>query len=316
MIFRLLTDLTSPQWTYTILLNGVENPRPVSTARSLDLSGFELSYPSTVDESLKVTLQGTAPSVDQTTTKTIIKIQENDNNGNLISSSVVTQTALVINVNEVSAAVSGMRNNLTTFRTNIDEKAAMGIDTSAAESKYSEATSDINAAAALPSTQYSDAINDLNAAQTAIDDGGTALDLAWANREVAAAQTPITNVDAVIAWFKGNETTANDPQLGAIISMREVAVGYISNANDYITSGQYAQARAKAEAAFAKGNESYTDALQRQYTLTHGGIDIGGMISGIFKSGVLVIVVGIVVVVLIGVGIVIYRKRSRWDELG
>ena len=58
----------------------------MSTSRSLDLSGFELSYPSTVDESLKVTLQGTAPSVDQTTTKTIIQVQENDNNGNLISS--------------------------------------------------------------------------------------------------------------------------------------------------------------------------------------------------------------------------------------
>ena len=81
-----------------------------------------------------------------------------------------------------------MRNNLTTFRSNIDEKAAMGIDTSGAESKYSEASGDINAAAALPSTQYSDAINDLNAAQAAIDDGGTALDLAWANEEVAAVR--------------------------------------------------------------------------------------------------------------------------------
>ena len=98
--------------------------------------------------------------------------------------------------------------------------------------------------------------------------------------------------------------------------MREVAVGYISSANDFITSGQYAQARAKAEAAFTEGNQSYTNALQRQYTLMHSGIDIGAMISGIFKSGILVIVVGIVVVVLIGVGIVIYRKRSRWDELG
>ncbi|MGD0080061.1 MAG: hypothetical protein ABSB80_05380 [Methanoregula sp.] len=313
---QFITDLTSPQWTYTIVLDGVDNPRPQSTSRSLDLSGFELSYPSTVDESLQITLQGTAPSVDQTTNKTIITVQENDQNGNLIASSVFTQTTMVINVNDVATAISGIKNKLTTFRSNIDEKAAMGIDTSAAESKYSEASSDINAAAALPSTQYSAALNDLTAAQTAIDAGGNALDLAWANEEVAAAQTPITNADAVIAWFKGNQTTADDPQLGAIIAMREVAVGYISSANDFITNGQYDQARAKAEAAFTEGNQSYTNALQRQYTLMHSGIDIGGMISGIFKSGVLVVVVGIVVVVLIGVGIVVYRKRSRWDELG
>jgi len=313
---QFITDLTSPQWTYTIVLDGVDNPRPVSTSRALDLSGFELSYPSTVDESLQISLQGTAPSVDQTSNKTMISVQEDDQNGNPITSTEFTQTQLVVNVNDVSTAISGLKNNLTVFQSDISEKAAMGIDTSAAQSKYSEASSDINAAAALPSTQYSDALNDLNAAQTAIDDGETALNLAWANEEVAAAQTPITKADAVIAWFKGNQSTADDPQLSAIIAMREVAVGYISDANDFITNGQYDQARAKAEAAFTEGNESYTNALQRQYTLMHSGIDIGAMITGIFKSGILVIVVGIIVVVLIGVGIVVYRKRSRWDELG
>ena len=38
------TALTNPKWTYTIVLNTVENPRNPVTDQTLDLSGFELSY--------------------------------------------------------------------------------------------------------------------------------------------------------------------------------------------------------------------------------------------------------------------------------
>jgi hypothetical protein len=40
------------------------------------------------------------------------------------------------------------------------------------------------------------------------------------------------------------------------------------------------------------------------------------MIGGVFKSGTLVIIAGVIIVVLAVVGLIIYRKRSRWDELG
>lgn len=131
---------------------------------------------------------------------------------------------------------------------------------------------------------------------------------------MANAQIPITNVDAVIAWFKGNQSTANDPQLASIVAMREVAVSYISNANDYITSGNYDQARSKAADALSKGNESYTDALARQKQIMNSGwfpsITLPKLPGGIF------LIVGVIVVVLVVVGVIIYRKRSRWDELG
>jgi len=105
---------------------------------------------------------------------------------------------------------------------------------------------------------------DLNAATTAINGGEIALDKAWAENEVAAAQATINNVDRIIAWFKSSPSTANDPQLPSIITKREVAVSYISNANANIVVGKYAQARQKAQDAFAKGNESCTEALARQ----------------------------------------------------
>ena len=171
---------------------------------------------------------------------------------------------MVVNIAEVQSKVTEKESALQTYRSHIDEKSALGIDTAAAEAKYSEADQKIKTAKSLPSTQYAQAFSNLDAAQTAIDDGETALDRAWAENEVTNAQIPINNVDNVIQWFKANKSTTDDAQLPAIIAKREVAVSYLSTANDEISNGNYAQARVKAQDAFNKGNESYTDALARQ----------------------------------------------------
>jgi hypothetical protein len=192
----------------------------------------------------------------------------------------------------------------------------MGIDTAEGEVKYSEAKQKIDTAKKAPSTQYTQSFANLDAAQKAIDDGEVALERAWAESEVTNAQVPISNVDVIIAWFRGNASTRDDTQLPAIITKREVAVSYISTATDEISNGQYAQARAKAQEAFNKGNESYTDALKRQYDIEHGGLFSWLKLPNIKLPGGIFFIVAIVVVVLAVVGYVIYRKRSHWDELG
>jgi len=309
------TDLEKPTWTYSLVLDGVDTPQPSSTGRMLSASGWILSYPSSVEESLKVTLQGTAPDVSQTTNKTMIKIQEVDSHNNILTNSIVERTAVIVNVAEVQSKVSGMEATLQTFRSHIDEKSALNVDTAEAEAKYADAQAKISAAKSLPSNQYAQAYANLDAAQQSINDGETALDRAWADNEVTNAQIPIGNVDNIIAWFKGNASTRDDAQLPAIIAKREVAVSYISTANDMINDGQYAQARAKAQDAFNKGNESYTDALKRQYDIEHGGLFSWLKLPSLGKIPIVPILV-VVVVVLAVVGIIIYRKRSHWDELG
>ncbi|PKL68174.1 MAG: hypothetical protein CVV30_09560 [Methanomicrobiales archaeon HGW-Methanomicrobiales-1] len=305
------TDLDSPLWTYTILVNGVENLRPALGGRTLTITGFELSYKTGDDVAVRATLEGKAPTVTETTDKTIIRIQEIGSNGAAITSTKVERTGKVINTGEVPKVIAERDTELQTYRTHIDEKAVLGIDTSDAEAKYNDAKQKIDSARARPTNQYAEALADLTAAQASISDGEKALDKAWAENEVAAAQIPINNVDTVIAWFKGNQSTANDQQLPTIVTKREVALSYISTANDQIASGEYTQARSKAQEALAKGTESYNDAIARQKQLSSGfiwpQIQIPG---GIF------IVLGVVVVILVAVGIVIYRKRSRWDELG
>jgi hypothetical protein len=310
---QMSTDLDSAKWTYSLVLDGVDMAQPDNSGRVLKLTGWVLSYPSSVEESLKVTLQGVAPSVSQTTNKTMIKIAEYDSHGNLISNSVIERTAVVVNVAEVQAKVSSEEAALQTYRSHIDEKSALGVDTAEAEAKYSEAQQRITTAKSLPSSQYSQAYNNLDAAQRSIADGETVLDRAWAESEVMNAQIPISNVDSVIAWFKGNASTRDDVQLSTIITKREVAVSYISTANDEISSGNYAQARVKAQDAYNKGNESYTDALARKKVLESGWFQLPTLPK---LPGGIFLIVGIVVVVLAVVGYVIYRKRSHWDELG
>ena len=79
---RLFTDLNNPTWTYTVIVNGVENLRPVVGGNTLVLSAFELNYKSSDEVSVRVTLEGTTPFVSPTSDQVLFQISEVDSNGN------------------------------------------------------------------------------------------------------------------------------------------------------------------------------------------------------------------------------------------
>lgn len=308
------TALASPQWSYIIYVNGNPTAPTQSQAKTLTISGFLLTYKSSDDVTVGVTLSGIAPTVTQTSNQTLIQIYEDDSNGNQLGTPY-TQTALVINPNDIATSIANANSQLSQLKTDIDEKTALGIDTSAAETQYNTAQTQINQAQSLPSTQYTDALNALTTATSTIANGETLLDKSWAESEITTAQGPVNNVDALIAYFQGNSSTANDPRLSTVITEREIAVSYISAANDFVTTGDYASARSKAEQAYTEGNQSYNDALTFQAAVLATWNPFAGL-GSLFSSSVLFIVVGVIAVVLIIVGVIIYRKRSRWDELG
>ena len=123
---QLSTDLDKPKWSYSLVLDGVDAVQPSNTGRVLSISGWVLSYPSTIEEAVKVTLEGVAPTVTQTTNKTMIRVAEYDSHSNLISSSVVERTAVIVNIAEVQTKVTEKESALQTYRSHIDEKSAMG----------------------------------------------------------------------------------------------------------------------------------------------------------------------------------------------
>lgn len=94
---RLNTDLEKPKWSWTLILKGEENPRPAESGRMLSLSGFELSYPQGINESLRIDLKGITPKVNQTLNKTLMRIQELNEKGNVIANSTIEYSVMVIN---------------------------------------------------------------------------------------------------------------------------------------------------------------------------------------------------------------------------
>lgn len=80
---EITTRLENPQWTYSLILEGIENPKKTVTAEKLVISGFELSYPATVKESVIVTLNGTAPEVSRVTMTSVMEIHEIDSSGQI-----------------------------------------------------------------------------------------------------------------------------------------------------------------------------------------------------------------------------------------
>jgi hypothetical protein len=182
---------------------------------------------------------------------------------------VINPSGSLDRVGEIVLTIATADAELQIYERHIDEKTALGIDTSAAEGKYTVARQKIDSARSRPSNQVAAALEDLDTASVAIRDGETALNKAWAEYEVALARVPVKNVDAIIAFFKGNDSTAIDYQLPSIITKRELAVSCIATANLSIAQGDFAQARQKAQDAFLLANESYTDALARQKQLTN-----------------------------------------------
>jgi hypothetical protein len=311
------TDLDNPRWSAVLALNNIDNPQPLENKKNVYLTGWILSYPSSdVEENLRVNLEGVAPAVTSTTNKTIVRVQELDVRNNVVSGSMVTVSRQIINTAEVTSLIATWESELQIFSTHIDEKAALDIDTSSADEKYSAARAAINDAKSRPSSQYTAAIASLTNAQNLITEGERELDKAWAEKDVSDARVPLADVDQQISFIKPNATSGDfKTKLSEITTKREIAAGFVSTANDEIFAGNYERAREKASEAYLKANESLNDALDLKKQITEGFNPIA-WIAKLFGSGTLVLIVGVVAVVLIVVGVIIYRKRSRWDELG
>ena len=91
-------------------------------------------------ESVRVTLEGSVPSVTKSMNKTIVLVQELDGNNAVIPASVFTRERLIVNPTDISRDIAVRESDLWNFRIHIFNKTQMGINTSAAEAKYTGCT--------------------------------------------------------------------------------------------------------------------------------------------------------------------------------
>src|SRR5512136_3100196 len=93
---QFITDLDDPAWTYSLVVNGAKNTRPVTGGRIPTINGFELGYRDKDDVTVQVVLQGTIPSGSVLgANKTLVKIQELDARGYSITYSAVNIDRLI-----------------------------------------------------------------------------------------------------------------------------------------------------------------------------------------------------------------------------
>jgi hypothetical protein len=93
---QFLSGLDDTAWFYSIVVNGVENTRPVVGGRTVTISGFELAYRNQDEVLVKVTLRGHIPSTSAPgAPKNLVTIQELDARGYAINSTIFAVTHLV-----------------------------------------------------------------------------------------------------------------------------------------------------------------------------------------------------------------------------
>ena len=93
---QFVTGLDDPVWSYTILVNGVENARPGDRGKTLTIGGYELSYRDQDEIIVKMALRGHVPATAATGVNiSVMKIQELDARSSVITSSVIDAGHLV-----------------------------------------------------------------------------------------------------------------------------------------------------------------------------------------------------------------------------
>jgi hypothetical protein len=90
------TDLDNANWNYTIILDGNPNSPQIANGKKLDISGWDLSYPSRRDLSMKVILTGDVPVVPATQQKTLVDIADYTGNGPVPGTEVIKQANVIL----------------------------------------------------------------------------------------------------------------------------------------------------------------------------------------------------------------------------
>jgi len=295
--FEFSTGLQDPSWSFAVYRDGI----PIYTTEKAGfypkLGAFELAYKDRVE--LDVQLSGTVPKSSSGEVE-VIKL-EHIRNKNVVDDYRMTRK--VVSAEQVAGSLSVQQQHLKDLKADIDARAAEGVDVSAAQAKYDAASKALTSAA---SAGPSKAAEHIATAAKNIDEARALLDKAWAEKEVADTGAALESLDGMITYFIEDRSMRSDPRVVSIVTKRESAVQFYSQAKDALNAKNYPLARSKATEGLNKANEALADAEALRNEIGEG-----------FSLGSLLYVgIGIVVILVAIVGIMVYRKKTRWDELG
>jgi hypothetical protein len=308
------TELADPTWSYNVILDGIENPAKTENGPNIRISGWELSYPSDRTISLKVKVSGTAPVVTNSSEKILMRVRELGSGNTLVGSEVVKKK-MVLNPSTIGEVLGTESARLTSIRTELDQLAGSGLDLTTAEAKYGQATAYLQSAE--KATDITRKQSDLSAAQKLLDEVEDMVVVMEAQHAISTAEGSIGQTEQLITYFKVNKSMGSDTRLMPIIARWEIAADKLSDARDLYTEGDYAEAADKAAEAASRGDEVLNDALALKDKVDSNPLSgIASGLSGAVSGSLIMILIIIVIAVIVIVGIMLFRKRRKWDELG
>ena len=300
------TELEDPQWDYTVLVNS-QGITKQSSHRYVNLLGWDLSYPDTNEVTVDYALTGTVPSVTQTSDLTLYRLRQLDANGNIPSGGELLIERTVINPGDVDKVRNLREEQLTELRASIDEYNALGVNVAQAESLYSQAEDKIDQS---KTASYSQANVLLNEAGALIEQAEGSIENAYSTKLIDDAQGTIDKVNADVNYFINNRSMAGDTRVTAIQNKVALSETQMSQAKDFRDDQDYYQSRLNANEAQLTANEALTMSTELREEIGEGTLipDVSGL-------GIYVIII-VAVVIIAGVGFVVYRRFTKWDELG
>ena len=313
-ILQMDTDLDQPTWTYNTILDGIENPSKTESGPNIRVSGWELSYPSSRTVSLKVKVDGTAPTVTTSEEKIIFRVRETDSR-NVVVGTEVVRKKLVINPATLGEAIQTESARLTGIRSSLDQLAGSGLDLAGVETKYGQAAAYLQSS--QQATDSTSKQSNLNNAKKLIDEMNATVAELQARHAIATAERSLQQTDEIITYLRVDKNMGSDAQLLSIITRWDIASDRLSGARDLFAEGDYQEAASRATDAATRGDQVLTEAAALKEKADSNPLAnvLGGISGGI--SGILwPVLIIIVIVILVVAGIVIFRKRRRWDELG
>ena len=306
------TQLDNAKWSVSVVINGVENPPRTFGGKHASILGMDLAYVSTKYEvNIKFTMEnGVVPASFTSGNIILARALEVDPQANQVGAGVYVNGS-VINPAALQTELDSVKAKLAPLKANIDAKSALGVDTTAAQARYQAASSALDTATTDIISSPTSVVSLLDTATKNINDASAALDQAWADQSIQQAKAQLTSVDGLINEFTVNDSLkTTDSRLVAIINKRDLAAQAISSANDLYTTGTYPSARGKASDGLNLANQAWNLSLSLKD-------DLGkGFSLGLPNLGAFLPVIVVILIVAAIAGVIIYRKKTQWDELG
>ena len=309
------TQLDNARWSIAIVIDGNANPARTFGGKHAAIGGYDLSYPTTNYASVSLQFSmtaGTIPTTFPSGPVILTQVTEVDPSSNQVGSAVFVN-GTVISQEALQTQLTTLQTKLAGLKSDIDARNALGVDITSAQAKYSSASSTLDTASVDISSDPTKVQSLLDQASSVIDQGEAALDQAWADRSLQQAKAMLASVDGLINEFTVNDSLkTSDPRLAVIINKRDLAAQAITNANDLFTTSQFTSARTKASDGLSLANQAWNLSLDLKTELGSGGFALPGLPN---LAPLLPYIIVILVILGIG-GFLIYRKKTRWDELG